>query len=194
MKIQEHDYLTFVRMAYQASNDAIRISVPDKVHFPHTTVYVRLRDQRTVELSPTPTKGAFLVSFYAQDKCPGSRELAVGPVKGIGPHFRMAPVHYSVEGKDLLIEIPEESERYVPRKRRHRSAALVQPITPPQRPHIQAIPAPAPAAAPVVYVPPPKSLMERVCLEGYGSQFLYDIPMDRMLELIDQLAPYRVKE
>jgi hypothetical protein len=90
----------------------------------------------------------------------------------------MTPVHYRVEGPDLVLEIPEEEDRLAPKqfgrlRGRKPSSQIAESK-------------PAPAA-------PPASLgVEPVRVVGYGNDFTYNIPIDVMIRLIDELARYKV--
>lgn len=177
-----------IRVGYHKSNNGIKFTIPNRLSFPSTRAFFGLRDHKTIVLSPNPFKGAIECTLRHDENIPGCRVGFIGAVRGIGTHFGMMPFSYSVEGENFVLAIPPENERRAPRQHKPKCVPLPA-LEPSPRPVIQAIPGPVPA--PALPQPPPRSPMERVCLEGYGSTFLYDIPLDRMLKLIDELARYR---
>lgn len=184
MTVKRADYAQFVRMAYQRASDTLRITIPDKVSFPSQHAYVSLRDSHIVILSPNPAKGAVHLAFLRNSATPGCRELHLQGVKLIGPHFRITPVQYMVEGPDLLLCIPEENERLPPKGRGNRK----------QWPRMTYVDAPPRRDEALVQLAPGEP-GELVTITGLGSRPLtYRIPTERAIDLLDELAEYRTRD
>lgn len=174
------EYAHLIRMAFQESDRSLRITVPDRIRFPFINVYVHLRDAHTVVLSGRPSKNAVLLGWSRKPHLPGSRELRWPEAHIPGPYFRIMPVHYRVEGEDLVLEIPEEEHRHKPKTWNGRAGRVLD-----GGPHLPSVAAgPPPAKEPEPYTEPVRVI-------GYGNDFTYNVPMEVMVRLIDELARYR---
>lgn len=205
------DYTRDIRIAWQPASDTLRITIPDSIGFPATTLYMALRDVRTIRLSPNAFPGGVSRDLTYQERLPGCREIQLNSTRLAGHHFAVMRTTYRVDGSDLLIDIPDEALRHPPKqylnRGRHGAALLTTPkkfieaIVGHPVEEVSKITSTCPydvVETCTVSVPNTSATVrgeeiagERVVLLGYGSKFNYNIPVEAMLSLIDQLSRYR---
>jgi len=122
----QRDYEKFIRIAYNQSNDALRLTIPKSVKFPATIAHCHLKDQSHLVIDTIPTE---MTTWSRHFSSPGTsrinlacRGLVIMGVTRIGQHFRMTNTVYQVEGSRLIIKIPDEHERESPKRVGRRSS------------------------------------------------------------------------
>lgn len=116
------DYKRFIMIAYNVSNDGLRITIPDTIKFAGTVAHCHLKDQSHLVVDTNPTEmTTFSRKFSRSSTYPGTRTLLVMHVKHIGAHFRNMATTYQVEGSRLIIKIPDEHLRMTPNRIRRRA-------------------------------------------------------------------------
>ena len=163
-----------IRLSYQESNNGLRVSIPDKIRFPATIAHCHLRDQHTLVMSPDKTEAAtwsYQLGVIAQS--PGSRYFIIDAVKGIGAHFRMTNVRYQVEGPNLIISIPADSDRLPPQKRGRRKILIETPVVAQVAKVIQ--------DGEDVRAAMPKA---DVLIDMHGKTIDFKVPFDQIMDLV----------
>lgn len=128
------DYKRFIMIAYNVSNDGLRITIPDTIKFAGTIAHCYLKDQSHLVVDTNPTEmTTWSRQFSRSSSYPGTRTLLLSDMHHIGPHFRNMATTYEVEGSKLIIKIPDEHQRVSPQKRGNAKPKIEIPKSPVQQ-------------------------------------------------------------
>lgn len=127
---RHQEYKHRIRVGYQESNDGLRITIPDKIRFPADLVHIHFRDQHTLVLAQDRTEATThtLQLSRNQVQIKGCRYFVIPGIKGIGDYFGITPTKYVSEGPNLIVSIPDISDRRAPKRRKPKQTKINLPI------------------------------------------------------------------
>lgn len=178
--MKRDEYKRVPRIGWAPSSNAMRISIPDSFHFPHSVAYLTLRDPYTVRLSPNASANAVRAPFMRDERTAGCRFVQVQAIKIAGSHFRIAPVLWRVDGDDLVLDIPAEEDRIPPKRSQHAPEEL-------------SVPMPADLPAEPAFEVDETEILVPVTVMGFSLvPMKYQLPEELAIKRMLELSAYEV--